>query len=668
MSTRRRTWLYYLLAAAGALLLCTGCPGLIFYGLLGETVEKTEWQAPAPKPEDELTDDRLEDKTPVPFEPALADREPHGGYLVNRSDAVIRLDIAPTDPGQEAALLTLHPSYTAAAAIASSDRTVLPSVNLIDGKAKQFDDGLYAALDQAYYQGLDGTLRSHVELVRRIYDKLDPDSAAAPFLAAALELAGVRVPVRDTAAKDRWLRDFEANEVVSKPIGFYTWNGTLSACFRFLRFLQHSFTAQELAIPATVEQVLGRDAALSADYRKAIDFYAKLTNPPITGDMALFPASTSREVVLFDRLFPEGLPANAQLMSELVRRIRSGSVKLEPRPNSGWYEFQVYALETLLVPEKGEEHDKLLLTRPYKKRMLEAFEALFTKRRETHVRQLQVGCASSTTRALREEEKVRPRLRLEPCPSYFLRTARAYAFLSNFLEAAVGKDALHTLHGLTKDGRREQDLSGQLSFMRDLFYGLYLVSAEDIGMKPALMADEPVDREQCYKTATEWLSRAFQDPDLGADTRVAVPIFVDLGRPATRLWATLGVRLAKLDVAFARPPRLKPLDGGREWDTAPSYRLGEAHYLIPVDEFVEVELQGLKVLDRDELRTVCDRERSKEAIVAALQGQGRAPAGARYSWAWGIGLGTAAAALAAVLIYLLVRKSRARPGSRAGIE
>ena len=81
MSTRRRTWLYYLLAGAGALLLCTGCPGLIFYALLGETVEKTERQAPAPKPEDELTDDRLEDKVPAPFDPSLADREPQAGWL-----------------------------------------------------------------------------------------------------------------------------------------------------------------------------------------------------------------------------------------------------------------------------------------------------------------------------------------------------------------------------------------------------------------------------------------------------------------------------------------------------------------------------------------------------------------------------------------------------------
>jgi hypothetical protein len=72
-------------------------------------------------------------------------------------------------------------------------------------------------------------------------------------------------------------------------------------------------------------------------------------------------------------LFPLGLPPNADLMRELVRRIRSGDVDLKPGPQSGWYEYQAYALETLLLPEKGSEHDKLLLTKAYKKRMLEAF-------------------------------------------------------------------------------------------------------------------------------------------------------------------------------------------------------------------------------------------------------------------------------------------------------
>ena len=48
-------------------------------------------------------------------------------------------------------------------------------------------------------------------------------------------------------------------------------------------------------------------------------------------------------------------------------------------------------------------------------------------------------------------------------------------------------------------------------------------------------------------------------------------------------------------------------------------QLRDRNYLIPVDEFVEVELRGLRVLSREELRQVCDREKTKEAILEALE-------------------------------------------------
>ena len=174
--------------------------------------------------------------------------------------------------------------------------------------------------------------------------------------------------------------------------------------------------------------------------------------------------------------------------------------------------------------------------------MLEAFKALITKRRETHLRQMDMASA-----AAERPSTLQPRLRLEPCPSYYLRTARAYTFLANFLQTVLRKDTLQSLHGLTKDGRRKPNLYAELESMRELFYGFYLVSADDIGLKTALFKDESVDVERCYRRASDWLPKAFDDPDLAADTRVSVPIFVDRQRQVTRLWATVGVRLATLE-------------------------------------------------------------------------------------------------------------------------
>jgi hypothetical protein len=609
-------------------------------------VERTDYHAPPPPADDVLPDDRMEDKHVPPFDPTLVDRRAVGGqgdWLLNASNAVIQLDVPLVRPDVEGDLLTLHPSYAAAASARTPpDRAVLPSVNMLDGKAKQFDDGLYAALDQAHYQGVRDKLTSHVQLVRRIYDKAGPADPAAAYLAAGLELAGVQVAVDDAGAKDRLLQAFRENEVASKPIGFYTWNKTLADCFRFVRFFQKEFGPGELTVPAALAQVLGKDPGLRSDYGKAVRFYARLTNPlaclavtdlpadhPPDADaftqlcrdrhvmhtaVALFPPSSSRETVLFEKLFPLGIPENVNLMHELVRRIRSGEVNLKPGPDSGWYDYQVYALETLLLPEKGEEHNKLLLTKAYKKRMLEAFQALVTKRRETHVRQLAMAKAAA---AGPPPSKVEPRLRVEPCPSYYLRTARAYAFLANFLDAALGKSALEGLHGLTEKGPRGPNLRAELLGMRDLFYGLYLVSCEDIGLKPAFAPGEVADAEACYRQAAGWLPKAFADPDLAADTRVAVPVAVD--PHGTRLWVTLGVRLSKLDAAYARAPSMKPARGKGEWQPVDFDRLAASRYLIPVDEFAEVSLPGPRVLTREELRAVCDRERTKEAIMEALR-------------------------------------------------
>src|SRR5262249_61192123 len=97
---------------------------------------------------------------------------------------VLALDVPLIKPDAEPYLLTLAPSYAAAIKQSPVAGMVLPSVNLLDGKAKQVDDGLYAALDLAYYQGLRDRLAGPVQLGRRLYDRAGKDSVAAPDPAA----------------------------------------------------------------------------------------------------------------------------------------------------------------------------------------------------------------------------------------------------------------------------------------------------------------------------------------------------------------------------------------------------------------------------------------------------------------------------------------------------
>jgi hypothetical protein len=595
-----------------------------------EEVEITEYQPPPPTPDAELVDDELSEKNPA-FIPDLMDRRPEGDWRLNASAAVLRLDVPMLKPDADSALLELRPSYAAAVAKAPSGIKVLPSINLIDGKAKQFDDGLYAAIDLAYYKGLPPKLEGHVALIKRIHARVAPDSPASAFLAAALKIAGDEVNTGKPDQSEALLGDFDSDAKYSKPFGFYTWNDELVRVFRFMRFLQRPLPAEQSVLISGLARAVGSEPKLLDDYKRVNAFYARLTNPlddltladervrdgKYDGPhaIAVLPGSRSKETELFRRLFPLGLPPNADLMQEMIRAIRSGKVDLAPKADSGWYDHQIYALETFLLPEKGAEHAKLLLTKAYKKRMLEAFQALMTKRRETHARNLKTAEGAAEMRPL---ANVKPRLRVEPCPTYYLRTARSYDFLLNFLLAAVGEDGLAALHGLKEGGERSEGLLVELRSMRELFYGFHLLSAEDIGMAPEIRQDEPVDRVACEAKATAWLGSFAGDADLSVDTRVSVPLYFDVLNRRTRLWATIGVRLAKLDVSYARPPKVKPIEGAGEWEELKPHQLEAGEYLIAVDEFAEVEVPGLEPLTRKEFRDACDAHKTKPELQNAL--------------------------------------------------
>jgi hypothetical protein len=81
-----------------------------------------------------------------------------------------------------------------------------------------------------------------------------------------------------------------------------------------------------------------------------------------------------------------------------------------------------------------------------------------------------------------------------------------------------------------------------------------------------------------------------------------------------------------------------------------------------VDEFAEIDLPGFTVLNREDLRAVCDREQTREAIVAALQTGGR-PSSRVPVLVWGLGA-ILAGLLGALLIYLVRRcRTALRKGS-----
>ena len=98
----------------------------------------------------------------------------------------------------------------------------------------------------------------------------------------------------------------------------------------------------------------------------------------------------------------------------MIRRIRTGELNLEPGAESGWYDYQIWALEALVIPERMPEGDRLYLDEEYRKLLIELFKGLLTLTRETHVKQLEMPRLAQQSQ--RNEVTSRSLRRFRPSP------------------------------------------------------------------------------------------------------------------------------------------------------------------------------------------------------------------------------------------------------------
>ena len=118
------------------------------------------------------------------------------------------------------------------------------SASIVAQKAKQFDDGLYAAVELAAQNGA-GRFLGKADLLARVARALAAARGerlgnAETVLLAACRLGGVpaAAPAGMESAIDLAVSEFDADALRSKPIGFYTWSDKLAAIFRQDRMLQ----------------------------------------------------------------------------------------------------------------------------------------------------------------------------------------------------------------------------------------------------------------------------------------------------------------------------------------------------------------------------------------------------------------------------------------------
>jgi len=245
------------------------------------------------------------------------------------------------------------------------------SASIIFIKAKQFDDGLYAAVEIAAQEGT-GDFHGKKVLLSSIHKALkemegkDADYFRALILSSA-ELGGQEFEEDKEIKKlaEKIKMDFIDHPHRSTPLGFYTWNRALTEIFQQDRLLQtrmtrDDFLNDEQHADVTFVNYQSLVDALnksgeSASYVKYMELIEKLTNPFIeevsdfrplidityenkqTNVYAFFPPSSSYETELTKKLFrpADPIPENFNLADTLIEKIQSRSLDINPEKDSG---------------------------------------------------------------------------------------------------------------------------------------------------------------------------------------------------------------------------------------------------------------------------------------------------------------------------------------------
>ncbi len=492
-------------------------------------------------------------------------------------------------------------------------------------KSKQFDDRLYAAVELAA-QKWAGRFTGKAWLLRSLAESLAagvPDAAmgAATAVHAACELGGlpVSLPTVLNDAVRCATADFLRDVRLSRPLGFYSWTPVLSAIFHQDRFLQQPLDPETAdSLIRALQQTPGAQDAYEACLRLA----ARLTNPPKNPGLRdadkrlpFFPPSSSHEVALFELLYEDrAIPEGFDLMAELIRRVRSGEVDLNPTDQSGWYDRQTWSLEPLLVPDRMPERSRLELGKRYRKHLEDLFRGALALSREAHVKQIgggRGGYGGPTQPPI----WVGPNLSVEPLPSLYARRASGYRFVRSVLEEAFGADALRGMHGVTREGPAKANLAEELEWIANLFTGAAATANRELGILP------PDEAEVAVHCFCAWKASRSADEDVSRDARMLVPVFWDVQRERTKVWAFLGWRTTPVTVDYRVRPNVLGVDPSQPTakpaGEPPVVLFTGDRYELAVPVMAEVYVSRL--LDRDEFRRHCDLFKTREAILANLR-------------------------------------------------
>jgi len=528
------------------------------------------------------------------------------------------------------------------------------SHSVLAQKAKQFEDGLYAAADLAAQTGAGrfaGKRHLLASVVRNLAESEEGELGNVPgivFGAGQLGDLDITVPARWQQAARAEVDTFLSRELRSKPISFYTWSKELRAIFRQDRMLQTELKGKA-GIEALVKAI-GADERAENTYRQYLALVSKLTNPlaypdlreqlaalkrgvldPPSSDIHFFPPSVSHETELVKKLYGgRPIPEGFSLIDELIRRIRAGKIDLTPTAESGWYDYQTWAQEPLVLPDKMPEAKHLELNDVYREQLIELFKGVLALARETHIKQLEnppVGEEAELPPDFGEPPKpkvhihISPELSAEPLATFYRRRAISYRFIRTVLEKTFGAESIGQMRRLTAAGPVKQDLASELEEMEAVFYGAYVTVCRQLGM--------PLERSSSAGTSAgadsdaarflAWRDRLSSDPDIGQDVRMMVPVFYDVLREKTKVWVFLGWQPQQVKISFAKRPTTVVLDpaGKPVTDDRVVLHYDSTHHTLAYPVTAEVYVN--KILNREEFRRHCDTYKTRSAILDNLE-------------------------------------------------
>lgn len=520
------------------------------------------------------------------------------------------------------------------------------SAAVLAQKAKQFDDGLMAAVQLAAQSG-HGQFVGKATFLKQFANRLADDKSGNVLMAACLlGKVPAQISPANRQAVDLIVADFLSTEYRSKPIGFYTWNDQLSSVFQQDRMLQTDLTLDKSIDVVAIAKAFQGDAAGRKAYEGWLDLQAKLTNPQVNPDLRpllsaldagqtpdvqpgtrIFPPSYSQEIDLLKRMFPDGMvPADFQVMEELIKRIKAGKLDLTPRPDSGWYDRQLWSLEPYVRPHQMPEGGRWSANDEYHEHLTKLFKGMWALARETHIKDLEVfPPAPAAERGPEPEPKiqvtVQAQLSAEPVATSYYRRAVGYRFVRELLTEQFGDGALKQLHRLTAAGPVATNLDDELRQMEALFHGAAVTVSRQLGLAEQRDANvgSGAGSEADAQAFLAWGVNLHRDPDLTTDARMMVPLYFDREQKKTKVWAFLGWTTQRVSVYFNKTPAITVTDKAGKAIDPKRLEVNYAGNSYEIATPVFQELFVSKLLNRNEFRKHCDAYGSTAAIVKNLE-------------------------------------------------